>query len=111
MSRVAQYDLSIVQGQDGDGVLFPVVDAEGDPINVATWSAESHIRQTPTSALLDEFTCTTSADGVLVSWTGAQTSEWGWRVAKYDVELTDPDGNTVRLVEGSVNVDQEITHA
>lgn len=109
-SRVPQHNLGIVQGQDGDGILVPVVDVANTPVDMTGWTGRAQVRETYEAELVDELTVTCNSTGVLVTWTGIQTSLWPqftWGV--WDLEVTSPSGNTTRLIEGKVYLSPEVT--
>lgn len=109
-SRVPLHNLSIVQGQDGDGVLFPVIDGNNTPVDMTGWTGQAQVRETYESELVDSLVVSCSDTGVLVTWAGGQTSAWPpftWGV--WDLEVTSPLGETTRLVEGKVYLSPEVT--
>lgn len=108
------YPLVIKQGESW-GESFPVLDATGRPVTVDGWTARGQIRRTADDPLLHEWSATfsnlvVSGTTVAISLPLATTRAWTWRKANYDLELTDPAGNTYRLAEGPVRVIPEITH-
>jgi hypothetical protein len=50
-----------------------------------------------------------SGQNLVVRIPHAASSAWDWRLAKYDVEYTAPDGTRDDFLEGSVVVRPEIT--
>jgi hypothetical protein len=39
----------------------------------------------------------------------ADSSAWTWRSAHYDLEVTSPDGDVIRMLEGRIRVSPEVT--
>lgn len=101
-------DLTIEQGATwAHGWL---VKFNGDPID-ETWTARSQIRAKVTSAdVLHTFDATVNADGSVVIAVDDDTStDWTWRKGVYDVEVESTEGVVLRVAEGSVIVDPEVT--
>lgn len=107
-------DLEIIQGQDGDGVRFPVVGLDDQPIDVTGWTVRGQVRTSLSSATAihtwetGDGHATADTDGVTLTWTAEQTSEWCGDMYVYGVEITSPEGETYRLVEGQINVSREV---
>lgn len=109
-SRVPQHNLGIVRRQDGDGVLFPVVNASNVPVDMTGWTGQAQVRETYEGDLIDSLTVSCDNTGVLVTWTGAQTDLWPaftWGV--WDLEVTSPQGKVTRLAEGKVYLSSGVT--
>lgn len=107
-------DLTIVQGQDGDGVRFPVAGLDGELIDVTGWTVRAQARRSVDAAspahewVTGDGHTTTGPEGVTLTWTGAQTAAWCADSYAYQVEITDPDGRAYRLVEGRITLDREL---
>jgi len=109
-SRVPQHNLGIVRRQDGDGVLFPVVNASNVPVDMTGWTGQAQVRETYDGDLIDSLTVSCDNTGVLVTWTGEQTDLWPaftWGV--WDLEVTSPQGKVTRLAEGKVYLSSGVT--
>lgn len=108
--------LRIVQGQDGDGVLFPAHDGQNQPLDITGWRARGQVRRTIDStqvvhewdSQLNPEHCNTSEAGVTITWTAAETSAWCGETFVYGIELTDLAGLTYRFVYGVITLDREI---
>lgn len=114
MQRV---DLVIEQGTTW-GVGFPVLDVNGQPIDLTGWSVHAQVRPTTEdSTVLFEWSQETSSPGRVELVSGVvtlyvdpvQSSAWTWRKGSWDLELTMPDGAVLRPVGGRVRVDPEVT--
>lgn len=110
----SQIDLTITQGQDGDGVRYPVTDATDHPVDVTGWTVVGQVRTHRDSATVihawetgDGHT-TTGPEGVTLTWTAEQTSQWCGDSYVYGVEITNPAAETFRLVEGRITIDREV---
>lgn len=108
------FPLNINQGETYS-VTFPVVDANGAPVNVTGWTARSQIRQTPVDAILYEWSAANhnivvTGTTVTLTVSPADSSLWEWTSARYDLDLTDLSGNVSRLAEGDVCVSPAITY-
>lgn len=78
------------------------------------WQARSQVRAVKTSGeVLHEFACSVTGSVVAVSVLPEDSSAWAWRYGVYDVEIFDASDppRVVRIVEGSVVVDAEVTRA
>lgn len=102
------FDLVIDQGSDY-GVVIPVVNGLGQAIDVTSWTAAGQVRADYSSRVLHTLTLTLAGSGVTVRVPAAVSSGWGWTRARYDIEVTAPDGAVTRLVEGDVVVRPEVT--
>jgi len=109
---------NIDQGADFIRVNL-VTDPDTDaPVNLTGWTAKAQIRPTTDSAtLLHELTSAggtilLGADGkVTFKIPGATSLAWTWIAveAKYDVLLTGPAGQLIRMLEGDVLVSPDTT--
>ena len=107
----ARFDLIIEQGADYEATI-PVLDEAGQPQTLTGWTAAGQIRagyaSTTALATLD---LTAGATDIILRVPAATSAAWGFRLARYDVEVVAPGGATTRLVEGAVVVRPEITRA
>jgi len=106
-----RYTLYIDQGSDYT-VAFPVLNAANEPQDLAGWSARGQVRVVATDpVVLHDFTDELSLAGSDLTLTvpAAVSSTWMWSFAAYDIELTDPNGEVSRLVEGFLVVRPEVT--
>jgi len=110
-SRTPQHNLCIVQGQDGDGIRVPLVNSVTSlPIDPTGWIGRAQVRETYDGDLIDEFEVLCDSTGIIVTWTGLQTSFWpSFDVAVWDLEVVDLAGMTYRVVEGKVYLSREVT--
>lgn len=105
----AKTDLTIPQGATwSQGWQITNYDLTG-----TTWTGRSQVRRSAdSSAVLHDFAV--SFDGTDVVTLSAQpdeSSEWDWRFGVYDVELASADGRVLRIAQGSVTVDPEVTRS
>lgn len=101
--------LVIEQGSDWSHGFRVIVD--GAYID-ETWTAASQVRATAGSAtVLYEFEPEVTEDGAVILAVGAaESAAWTWREGVYDIEVTNADESvTLRIVEGKVVVDPEVT--
>lgn len=96
-------------------MMWPIVDTDGNPIDVTGWTVQAQIRPSVTSnEVYHEWTteagnATTEQGAVVLSVSAPESTGWNWRSAVYDVELTDPQGRVARIAEGNVTVSAEVT--
>lgn len=103
-----RYDLIVDQGSDYDRTIPVLGLPAGDTL--AGWTAAGQIRGGYTSTtVLYTLALTLVGTDVVLHIPAATSAAWTWRLGKYDVELTAPDGTVTRFVEGSVVVRAEIT--
>lgn len=106
--------LTIQQGTT-QSFLWPIVDANGDPVNVTGWSVRAQVRATVAAeAVLHEWSSTLAnvtlgPDGVVLHSTPAVSLAWTWTRGVYNVLLTDLTGNVYEIAQGSITVDPSIT--
>jgi hypothetical protein len=101
----------LVVNQGSNYVLtIPVLDGT-TPVTVTGWTVNGQIRRQHDSAtVLHTLSLTATGSSVILQIPAEVSSEWAWRVGKYDVELASPDGLiTTRLIEGLVVVRPEVT--
>ena len=109
-----RYHLRINQGETFQ-VAIPVLDENGTQVDLSGMTARGQIRaRTADATVLHEWTLVNSGlafdtNNVVLKVPAATSSAWAWRVAEYDLELTDGDGNVTRLVEGHVIISPEVT--
>jgi hypothetical protein len=96
---------------------WPVTDpVTGDPVNISSWSARGQVRKWPGAAeVLHEWSTTAGnltlgVDGLLtITVSPSESSSWDWSEGRYDIELTMPNDDVIRIAEGAVMVSAEIT--
>lgn len=106
-----EYDLEVEQGSTYRRTV-PVLDEDGNPLDVTGWTVRGQVRLTPLSpvVLLDLGPhLTVSGTSVELAIPGTVSSLWAWREATYDVELVAPSAAVTRLLRGRVLVDPETT--
>lgn len=105
------FDLRIEQGARYR-LVVPVLDADGQPLDVSTWTVRGQVRPDQGSPeVVYDLTPALSVSGstVLLDIPGAASSLWAWTEGVYDVELVDPDSHVTRLLQGRVVVSPETT--
>lgn len=104
-----RFDLLVEQGADYEATI-PVLDEAGQPQTLTGWTAAGQIRAGYTAAeILHTLDVTVQATSIVLRIPAAVSALWGWRLGRYDLEVTAPGGAVTRLVEGSVVVHPEIT--
>lgn len=100
----------IDQGSDYR-LTIPVLDSGNSPSSVVGWTAQGQIRSSASdAAVLHELALEVETTSVELQVSAEASSAWTFRTARYDVEITSPDGvTTSRLLEGLVVVRPEIT--
>lgn len=107
-------DLEIQQGDDR-AFTWPLVDSDGDPMDLGDYSAVAQVRARPqSSVVLHEWS---TANGRAQLGNGKLTllvddSEgWSWSHGVYDIHLTDGSGKTEVIARGSVVLIPGVTRA
>lgn len=111
-------NLVIKQGTDPDIRIPNVRDADG--VLITTWANFSVLGQVrdrvASTTVLHEWTSsgvsanvTFDGSDVVLSLPHPTSTAWPWTHARYDVELTDPQGRVARIAEGHIIVDREVT--
>lgn len=84
------------------------------PVNLTGYSAAMQIRAFPLSPTIlydasDDITLGGAAGTISLTITAATTEGFGWFSGVYDLLLTDPSGNVIRLLSGGVTVSPGVT--
>lgn len=125
LDQILQFPLYLKQGSDIT-IIMTVVTASGNPItDPAGWTTKAQIRSSPEGPVLYEWN-TTPGSGIgtaeltyddtgkvstlTLTTTNAQSSQWTWSSAMWDVFLTTPGGLAACVAEGNVSVTPAITH-
>ena len=110
-----QVDLYIEQGTSwGPRGWRP--ERNGQPVCDATWTVKAQVRSSHGSpTVLHEWStergnAEVRPTGEVLLWLDPADSQgWAWTAARYDVEVTSPGGETLRVAEGWVKVGAEVT--
>ena len=120
-----RYDIILEQGSTFD-LPLRYEDPLGG-VDLTSYSARMQVREAPASALLVEFNSSLTANGFILMSGAAEDREDGangnLRVymtasnsaalprfsGRYDLEIADSTGYTIRLLEGQFNIEPEIT--
>ena len=90
--------------------MIDLVDQNGDPIDLSSYTGASQMRKHYTSSNSISFTVGLSNTGVVtLGLTAAQTAALTAGRYVYDVEVTDGASNVSRIVEGIVTVSPNVT--
>ena len=104
-----QVNLLIDQGATFSTVI-DLVDENGAPINLSSYTGASQLRRHYTSSNAISFTVALTSNGVItLSLTANQTTSLTAGRYLYDVEVTDNSGIVSRIVEGIVSVTPNVT--
>jgi hypothetical protein len=104
-----KYDLIVKQGADYVKT-FPVLGlAEDDTLDGWTFAGQVRASYAPSAPLLHTLDLSVSGQNLVVRIPHAASSAWTWRLARYDVEYTAPDGSRDDFLEGAVVVRPAIT--
>jgi hypothetical protein len=104
-----QVNLLIDQGATFSTVI-DLVDENGVPINLSSYTGASQLRRHYTSSNAINFTVALTSNGVVtLSLTANQTTSLTAGRYLYDVEVTDNSGIVSRIVEGIVSVTPNVT--
>lgn len=89
----------------------PLLDAAGEPWDLAGWSVASQLRS-PAGELIQTFTCSVldAPNGVIrLDAAAADTSGWPIGRAVFDVQLTHLDGSVVSTATVGIEVIADVT--
>ncbi len=112
----AQYDFEVEQGTTfSKSVQWK--DANGNTINLNGYTARMQLRRSKTSpTILVEATTENGklvvngpGGAVTITFSAADTAQWSFSRAVYDLELISAGGIVTRLLEGSFTVSKEVT--
>ena len=111
-------DLTIYQGVSFKKA-WEIVDKEGNPIDLSGWSAFCHFRRRVKDE--DIILELSTANGLLfidqdsektvygISLPPEQTRTLSMKAAVYDINLVDPEGDKVRIQEGTITISPAVT--
>lgn len=107
------YDLHIDQGSEYR-LRVPVLDQDGDAVNLTGWSLRGEIRATHSSPYVlydlgDSLAVDDDDVHVLLTILASDSAPWVWTSAVYDIEIVDPGGSVYRLLQGRVFVSPGVT--
>ena len=102
---------TIVMDQGSDYILsIPVLNSSQQAVDVTEWVVRGQVRQRHVADTPQELDVTVEDDAVTLRIPAATSSAWTFRAARYDIEITSPDGlATTRLIEGLLVVRPEVT--
>lgn len=99
---------------DSRPIEWPLLDADGAPLDVRGWSALAEVRAYPGGPVLHRWS---STDRSIVLTVGALTLQvtdvegWTWRVGDYDIVLRAPGQTEPTIVaRGRIRVTTRISH-
>lgn len=106
--------LTIPQGTTW-AAQWPVEDSEGVPVDVTGWTVRAQVRATIMSDFVLHEWSTTAGNAeagsgvVAIRVTPNESYVWAWRHGYFDVMLTSPDGERIKLDGGTIMVDAAVT--
>jgi len=121
-----RYDIVLEQGATFSEYLR-YEDSTGSGVDLRGYSARMQVREAPAASLLVEFNSALTANGFILLSGAAENREDGANGnlhiymsaantaalprfrGRYDLELADATGYTIRLLEGQFTVEPEIT--
>lgn len=114
----ATIQLTIVQGQDGEGVILPLADSQGEPIPYAEgWKVVAKVTSTGgmtmkswNSEVNDDAEIINHNGNVAVklTWGRADTENWRTKKGLWEVFVIDPLGKYTKVCSGPVVIDLSI---
>lgn len=119
---MAVVDLSIVQGQDGDGVILPLVYPDGEPMAYdpegwhcySTVKNRGHVKLSRDSRVDPQTAAVIEREGGLalrILWNREDTNDWDFEKGQWDAWVIDPQGQHYKVCEGTVYVDLRVSDA
>lgn len=106
------YTLTVYQGEDYERAVPMTDTGTNTPLDITGWTVAGQIRAGYSSTtVLHTLTLTPSGTDLIVEIPGSVSAAWPWRLARYDVKLTAPNGKATRSLQGSVVVYAEITRS
>lgn len=101
-------DLVILQGSTWE-MHWPIIDDTGAPADLTGWAARAQVRLTRAATdVLYQFDATVSGSDIVLRVEADTSSAWTWSFGVYDLEIYN-DTQVVRVTQGRVTVDQEVT--
>lgn len=107
-------DLVIPQGTTWE-VRWPILKDDGTPADLGGWQVRAQVRRTRRSAAVLHEWSTTLGNAAISNATislrvaANESSAWDWSTAAFDVEIYSLDGRVVRVTQGTLHVDPEVT--
>lgn len=104
-----QFTIVVDQGSDY-ALRIPVLDTNAQAVTVDSWTVKGQVRARYPAAVPQELDVAPDGTAVILRIPASYSTDWAFRSARYDVEITSPDGlTTTRLIEGPLIVKPEIT--
>lgn len=107
-------NLTIPQGTTWE-TRWPILDSAGAPADLTGWDVRAQVRTNKFSdSTLYEWSSTIGNASVIGSEVSLRVSatespDWNWRTGVYDVEIFHSDGRVLRVTQGEILVDIEVT--
>lgn len=107
-------DLVIPQGATWE-IHWPVLNLDGTPTDLTTWGVRAQVRANVNAVtVLYEWNSAAAnvsllTGEVVLSVPASDSSAWVWTDGVYDVELFQSDGTVIRLTQGQIKVNKEVT--
>lgn len=107
-------NLTIPQGATWE-VRWPIQNADGTDADLTGWEVRAQARLERRSAdVLHEWstaagTASVVAGSVALRVSAAESTAWSWTLAVFDVEVFHTDGRVMRVTQGTLEVDSEVT--
>lgn len=94
-----------------------LLNIDGEPALTTGWTARAQARYSVShpetlhewSTELGNIVIDPDTHQLTMSVGPADSSAWTWRSAHYDLEVTSPDGDVIRMLEGRIRVSPEVT--
>jgi hypothetical protein len=113
-----------VQGQDGDGVILPLADADGNSVGTdpTGWSCKGTI-QSKGGVTIHTWDSTTapayasvivheSTLAVSLTWDKEQMANWSWSEGRWDLfVIQPPDDDSQKVCKGKAFLEKALTNA
>lgn len=114
MTRLRSDDLIIPQGVSFE-LQWPIENLDGSHIDLTDWRVRAQVRKSTVSSdvlhqwsdVLGNATVTNSRVSLIVQ--PADSSAWTWSRGVYDVEIFHTDGRVIRITQGTIRVNREVT--
>lgn len=110
---MAAYSEIIIEQYASFSTTINIQDTQGDALNISGYTAASQMRKSPYASSAESFNVVISniSTGELtISMASANTANLSPGRYLYDVKITSPTNDVIRVVEGIVTVTPGITH-
>lgn len=113
MPNYVRFDNLLIEQGDDRPFSWPITDQSGEPVDLTGYTARAQVRDTARSATVLHEWSTTAGNVALTDSTVTllvrDSLDWTWDHGRYDLRVTDTQGNTEVIARGTVVLTAAVT--